>query len=149
VAYRHVVEVSPLLTYMRAASDVSSHSSGAFPSGGFNLHPWPYLWSGLFLAREKRENRRRRPAAGWAISPPRIVKYRVATSPGEMRTMMRAVSRRFNVASPAGEKLIYGRFLDLPFLPVIRGAMAIRFQLSPIFQSDVEELTMLQACRKP
>ncbi|WP_206533652.1 hypothetical protein, partial [Mesorhizobium sp. M7A.F.Ca.US.001.04.1.1] len=52
MAYRHVVEVSPLLTHMRGASDVSSHSSGAFPSGGFDLHTWPDPWSGLFLARE-------------------------------------------------------------------------------------------------
>lgn len=51
---RHVVEVSPLLTHMPGASDVSSHSSGAFPSGGFDLHIWPGLWSGLFLAREKK-----------------------------------------------------------------------------------------------
>lgn len=51
-----VVEVSLLLTYIHGASDVSSHSSDAFPSEGSNLHTWPDLWFGLFLAREKRVN---------------------------------------------------------------------------------------------
>ncbi|MER9274553.1 hypothetical protein [Mesorhizobium sp. M0643] len=59
----------------------------------------------------------------------RILQYRVATSPGEITTMMRAVKPTFNVASPAGGKLIHGRFLDLPFWPVIRG----RWQFAACF----------------
>ncbi|MER9585493.1 hypothetical protein [Mesorhizobium sp. M0047] len=51
-----VVEVSPLLTYMRGASDVSSHRPARSPLEVFDLHTWPDLWSGLFLAREKRAN---------------------------------------------------------------------------------------------
>jgi uncharacterized protein (DUF4415 family) len=35
VVHSNVIERSPKLTHMDIASDVSSHSSGAFPSGGF------------------------------------------------------------------------------------------------------------------
>ncbi|QND61819.1 hypothetical protein [Mesorhizobium huakuii] len=81
MAYRRVVEVSSLLTHMRGASDVSSHSSGAFPSGGFDLHTWPDPWFGLFLAREKLENwgDEVRPLIGHPAT--KIVQYRVAGSP--------------------------------------------------------------------
>jgi hypothetical protein len=35
VVHSYVIERSSTLTHMGTASDVSSHSSGAFPSGGF------------------------------------------------------------------------------------------------------------------
>lgn len=38
---RNAIESSPSPSHMQFASDVSSHTSGAFPSGGSNLHTWP------------------------------------------------------------------------------------------------------------
>ncbi|TGV11373.1 hypothetical protein EN816_24245 [Mesorhizobium sp. M8A.F.Ca.ET.173.01.1.1] len=98
MAYRHVVEVSPLLTHMRGASDVSSHSSGAFPSGGFNLHTWPDLGPAFFLrARNGPAVIARSRSQNWAVSRCHFI--------GELETMLRAVKPMAYIRQPGWRRL--------------------------------------------
>lgn len=112
---RHVVEVSPLLTHMRIASDVSSHSSGAFPSGGFDLHTWPGLWSGLFLAREKKLTAATKSGLGRSSPLPRSSNIALSLHRRTKNTV-RAVKPTAYLLQPGRRRLGHGPFRGLPSL---------------------------------
>ncbi|MER9592289.1 hypothetical protein NKI94_26305 [Mesorhizobium australicum] len=113
---RHVVEVSPLLTHMRIASDVSSHSSGAFPSGGFDLHTWPGLWSGLFLARETYPISDRVP---YGLSDRCRVKQMNVELFAAMAGLGSAAGRTIPVIAVPGVKLYCSQSFSKPFEAII------------------------------
>lgn len=101
---RNAIESSPLLSHMKFASGVSSHTCGAFPSGGSNLHTWPGLLVRHFFRSRQSEVYRHvdhgmhsRYPIGPAVTKVRIISWQILHAgtqiPGQPPKLLSSPSR--------------------------------------------------------